>query len=124
MRAITPYYPAGAPGIGLVLLRLAVADSLVTTTAPGAAALVQVGVAVLALGIGSGFQTRLLAALSLLISLGYVSWGSIPGLVADLPSVLGCAALALAGPGAFSIDARLFGSRTVILSKSGDRSSS
>jgi hypothetical protein len=124
MRAITPYYPAGAPGIGLVLLRLAVAGSLVMTTGPGAAPLFQVGVALLALGVGSGFQTRLLSALSLLISVSYVSWGPIPALVAGLPSVLSCAALALAGPGAFSIDARLFGSRTVILSKSRDRSPS
>lgn len=124
MRAVTPYYPAGAPGIGLVLLRLAVADTLVTMASPAAAPLLQGGVALVALAIGSGFQTSLLSALCVLFSLWHVSSWSASGILVALPSGLSAAALALAGPGAFSIDARMFGTRTIVLSDSTDRSSS
>jgi hypothetical protein len=115
MRATIPYYPSGAPGAGLVLLRLAVAHGLLLTTSPENAALWQklVFVAV-SLGLVGGFNARLLSILCLLFELQSL-FGSSSLVFGNVTAILSASALALVGPGAFSIDARLFGHRTVQL---------
>lgn len=104
-------HPVGRSAIGLLLLRVA----LVAALASGVRALCD-GPAVRAVAIGAatlvaaGLFTRW-AALAILI---VVILTSPAGLDAALPAML-AAALALTGPGALSLDARLFGRRVITL---------
>lgn len=110
-----PYYPAGAAGAGLLLLRLSVVHALLMTTSIRNAALWhQLFVTLIGLGLIGGYFTRFLSILSVLVATRGASgtWGIVPG---DVPTILCAMALMLLGPGAFSIDARLFGRETVRL---------
>jgi hypothetical protein len=116
MRSRIALFPGGGAGAGLLLLRVSVAVSTLTLTA----ACIQASYiphflgALLAIGLCGGLQTRLLASLSPLASLACLLAATPPlGLAAV--HVISAGALALTGPGAFSIDARLFGRRTVTL---------
>ena len=70
MRATMPYYPAGAAGAGLLLLRLSVAHALLMTTSiRNAAFWHQLVVALIGLGLIGGYFTRFLSILSVLVAL-------------------------------------------------------
>lgn len=115
MRATMPYYPAGAAGAGLLLLRLSVACALLMTTSiRNLAFWHQLVVALIGVGLIGGYFTRLLSVVSILVAVRGSSgaWGVVVG---DVSPALCAIALMLLGPGAFSIDARLFGRETVHL---------
>ena len=109
-------FPAGAAGAALLFLRGSVAFFLITE--PGRfsgnpwSVLISSFLAIL---IGVGFSTRIVAAATGL-ALAAVVWpmGWVPPLRLISPA-LDAGALALIGPGAFSIDALIFGRRTVQL---------
>lgn len=108
-------FPGGSAGAGLLLLRASVAVSTLMLAAEFAPATYTpqfIGV-LLAIGLCAGFQTRVFAALSLLAPLLCVIAATAPGLAAV--HAISAAALVMTGPGAFSVDARLFGRRTVTL---------
>jgi uncharacterized membrane protein YphA (DoxX/SURF4 family) len=116
-------FPSGAPGLGLLLLRGFVALTLVVQGLAylnsGDFNLLRSFVAALAFIVGGclliGFLTPLIAVI--------VCGGAIISAIspAHLPaeSVVGvtilAAAIALLGPGAFSLDARLFGRREIVI---------
>jgi uncharacterized membrane protein YphA (DoxX/SURF4 family) len=122
-------FPAGWPGIGLICLRVAVAIALLThgvavLNAPVAPAFrvwviesfaILVGVALLI-----GFLTPLAGAAAAIAYL-YIGASQLFGTVAsDHGSTAWCLVvisigLVLLGPGAFSLDARLFGRRQIII---------
>jgi putative oxidoreductase len=124
-------FPAGFPGLGLLLLRVVVAAALVghgilcllssdrvtlAVSLPLALILVS-GVCLLI-----GFLTPILSLLAGLESLGIAfSWGPLrlmtpfESKLALLPVIAIAAAIALLGPGAFSIDARLFGWKEIVI---------
>jgi uncharacterized membrane protein YphA (DoxX/SURF4 family) len=124
-------YPDGWPGVGLLLLRAAAACVLVAQGIAflrykpdpgpmfGAIALLTIGIGALLL---VGFLTRSAIAAAALGTLGsMLSAFSGPkvGLVetrmtAALALLIAAAVVSL-GPGAFSVDARLFGRREVII---------
>jgi uncharacterized membrane protein YphA (DoxX/SURF4 family) len=126
-------FPDGRTGLGLLLLRTAVG---IVVLIEGAAGLVHPDPAVRAWVIGSlavasgiallvGFLTPIAAAVVAVIASG-VWMSMLPGLSPNLftskPScafLTGVAAvIVLVGPGAFSLDARLFGLREIIIPRS------
>jgi uncharacterized membrane protein YphA (DoxX/SURF4 family) len=122
-------FPAGWPGIGLICLRVAVAIAMVTH-----------GVAVLSAAVAPAYRVwaiesfAILIGVSLLIgfltplagaaaAIGYLYIGA-SQLLGTEPNSHGSTAWCLAiisiglillGPGAFSLDARLFGRREIVI---------
>jgi hypothetical protein len=111
-------FPSGLPGAGLVLLRAAAAVPLVhagllTAASPSPVILevVTAGAAILLL---IGLWTPLAGALVAVSQLALaVSHPAEPWTFADF-AALG-AALAMLGPGGFSVDARLFGRKHILI---------
>jgi putative oxidoreductase len=119
MRRLFSTFAPGAPGIGLLLMRAAAGGALLFRAVPVLAAGPPVAVAVfdvLAAGIGIlllvGLWTPVVGALAAVVA----AWCAFsnPGGVGFyiLLGTLGVA-LALLGPGAWSVDARLFGWKRV-----------
>jgi uncharacterized membrane protein YphA (DoxX/SURF4 family) len=119
MQRLFSMFPSGWPGLGLVILRVSVAVPVLLDTygnrneLPGWAL---VALAVLSATLSVGFLTPMVAVLALvvrLVSLISVSAGS--EAAAICMTILGALALAMLGPGAYSIDAFRFGRRVVVL---------
>jgi uncharacterized membrane protein YphA (DoxX/SURF4 family) len=125
-------FPAGWPGAGLLLLRAAVAALLILramacfmsghqTRFLFVVALVTVASGALLLG---GYLTRLAAVVAVGAGISTMcSWLAAPNVAffdtrttAALATVIAAAVVCL-GPGAFSLDARLFGRREIIIPK-------
>jgi uncharacterized membrane protein YphA (DoxX/SURF4 family) len=120
-------FPRGWPGVGLLLLRMAVGVSLVVH---GGACLVgeehgrwALVVGLLAMVAGAalliGFLTPLAALLAGLVSIGIALPSFIPNVFGVAPATIFLVVMAVAvlllGPGAFSLDARLFGRREIVI---------
>jgi uncharacterized membrane protein YphA (DoxX/SURF4 family) len=124
-------FPAGFPGIGLLLLRVVVGATLVghgvlcLLSSERVTLLVLVSFAVLSLSgvcLLIGFLTPILSLLAGLENLGIAfSWFPLQLLspfeskLALAPVIAISAAIALLGPGAFSLDARLFGWKEIVI---------
>ena len=112
-------FPAGRPGAQLLLLRVAAATTLaaqvgLAEVSPRAAVAALLASAALVIG----FLTPVGGALAVVYeSAAYVlarplASGDIPSACCQLWVAVTVVAIAMLGPGAFSIDARLFGSRS------------
>ncbi len=134
LQRIFSTFPSGRPGAGLLLLRGVLGVTLLgqgteylfkwheLTSLMGAAALVLIAISALLL---VGYLTPLasiLAGLASLSSAVPVISGPASSLLAAKPAVAFAIAIAAAlfflGPGAFSLDARLFGRREIVISNS------
>lgn len=126
-------FPGRTPGTGLLLLRLSVGTILLAHAVPRLADVRDPGPAVvafclLALSIGAslviGFATRIAAIMAaiLVASLAILSMSTsllgFQGSPFDLNVIVVAIAIACLGPGAFSLDAALFGRRKVIIPRS------
>ena len=124
-------FPGGFPGLGLLLLRVVVAAALVghgilcLQSSDRVTLVVSISFALLLLSgicLLIGFLTPILSILACLESLGIAfSWGP-PQLLspfesklAFFPIIVIAAAIALLGPGAFSLDARMFGWKEIVI---------
>lgn len=113
-------FPAGGPGIGLLLLRLSVAagfflDGPVQASAVEFARWDLVLRTLLDAALGLGLLTPLTALLSCVLAIVDVArLGVIEAPVAVL-TIVNAIALGLLGPGAYSLDARLFGRRVLVV---------
>jgi hypothetical protein len=117
-------FPTERPGVALLLMRVALAVMLMDGVA---GRLLHLGSfwfllapAVVAVALCVGFLTPIVSALTILLEV--TSWAVTGG---DIEAVHVCAvldaiALGMLGPGAYSVDARLFGRRQVILRDRGD----
>jgi len=110
-------FPDGWPGVALVVLRISLVFFLISIPAGRieASSLPAISLYALALALGVGLRTRALASVVFVVALGLAaSTGKLPPL-ACLAHALDAVVLAMTGPGAYSIDARLFGRQTVHL---------
>ena len=112
-------FPQGAPGFALLLLRISVATIFLTSVADqslvSSIPLVCAGVLLISGSLGIGFLTLYLSGVSFVFGVAILllhphSYG-----VAQIALLFNAAALALLGPGAYSVDARLFGLRVTVV---------
>jgi hypothetical protein len=115
-------FPSGRPGIALLILRVSVAAMLLAhgriSEIPAFSSVFLV-VLLLALSLCLGFATPLAATLYCIAGLALLPNAvgfDTKIIVLSIPNAV---VLALLGPGAYSLDARLFGRRVIVLS-SGD----
>jgi len=118
MQRLYSMFPTGTAGIALVLLRLSVAAMLLIGFPRGGVVSSQwafAGLAVLAAFFLLGALTPILCILSCCIEIAALfSLKGIDGLHM-LFTIVDTAALGLLGPGGYSLDARMFGRRRVVL---------
>jgi uncharacterized membrane protein YphA (DoxX/SURF4 family) len=120
MRRLFGTFPTGAPGCGLVLLRVVAALSL-QADASGHLGLTQhasipgVALILLSLALLVGLFTPVVALLAAMIEAAMLGSSTSGGIALMLQGSVICVTLALLGPGGYSLDARLFGSRVVVL---------
>ena len=109
-------FPIGLPGLALLLLRASVAIAVVVSSygqdLPG---WVQATAILVAVGLVAGYLTPIVAMAALVVQ-GFV-WSNLGLETATWMAVvsLDAIALALVGPGAYSVDGYLFGRRVVVL---------
>jgi putative oxidoreductase len=117
-------HPDGATGIALVLLRLACAWIAILALvrlplpqlSPNASVIVP---AAFALALALGLGTRIVAFVSAAAAIGTAFMAGSDSALTMVASACGCAALVLLGPGAYSIDAHVFGRRVIRLEPRG-----
>ncbi len=111
-------FPPGTPGLALLLLRVSVAITLLMDVhghRQHLAGLLE-GVAILlSLSLGFGYFTPIVAALALAFHSAIWLGLGIDNPAAALAIAFDATALALLGPGAYSIDSYRFGRRVVVL---------
>ena len=120
MQRLFSMFPPGGPGIGLLLLRISVAATFVLIVANRADLstihLIFVVATLIALALTIGFLTPYLSFVVCVYALVNIFGGASRVDELVLASLLlSAAALALLGPGAYSVDARLFGRRVVVV---------
>ncbi|HSX61519.1 MAG TPA: hypothetical protein VLF18_15060 [Tahibacter sp.] len=117
MHRLYSLFPQGRPGLGLIALRVCVAAGL-GALAPAASlsgsVALQCVLVILMAGLAGGFLTGLLSLGALALAVVQaITPGTFARFEPALPLALAALALALLGPGAYSIDAWLFGRRVL-----------
>lgn len=125
-------FPGGWPGVGLLILRLLVGLAFVTqgslyfhSDAPRNLPTLALSLAGLLIGafLAAGFLTPLAASVAGIFDfMLFARWLQLPsgslfdGRMAAAEIAIVAVAIALLGPGAFSVDSRLFGRREIVIS--------
>jgi len=123
MRGFSSSFPRGSAGIGLLLLRVGVSLQLLMVSGccnvtPWWLAMLEL---LLVMALVAGLLTPVAALLSAawqVICLGYTGW---PQTAMLMIATVTAIALVLMGAGAYSVDARLFGRRRLVVPSDSDR---
>jgi len=110
-------FPQGGPGAALLLLRIAVALTLVATTVhhSGLYSLISAGGLLISLSLIVGFLTPLMSVIAGAFSVASgLLVHQVDALIFAL-AILDATALALLGPGAYSLDSRLYGRSVTVV---------
>jgi hypothetical protein len=114
MQRLYSMFPSGMPGIGLLLLRIVGIVSLQacmpTTRSPWLLATVDM----VCVALGLGLLNPIGCALWLAVTI-WIGFKTETPLLLSIANVMLLSALAMLGPGAYSIDARIFGRRRIDL---------
>ena len=123
-------FPQGGPGIGLLLLRLAVAAIFVLDAVHGfhfsSTALhwlVVALIALISLSLVLGFLTLAVSIMACVAAVANLFLTDQPINAYYILGILTSAALGFLGPGAYSVDARLFGLRVTVVRPRKDKNS-
>ena len=112
-------FPQGGPGFALLLLRISVAAVFLTNAANQSAVasnhLLFVGILLVFISLSVGFLTPYLSVIACVFALANLLIGSQSGSLTCVLPICDAAALMLLGPGAYSVDARLFGRRVLVV---------
>jgi uncharacterized membrane protein YphA (DoxX/SURF4 family) len=117
-------FPEGGPGVALLLLRISVAAMLLIGNSSARAVLAShwaiACLVLVAISLCFGFLTPIFSVLVCVFDVaGIFIAGRFDSPAAFLP-ILNPLALSLLGPGAYSLDARIFGRRVLIVSSGTD----
>src|SRR5262249_42835205 len=116
MHRLFSMFPHGGPGVALLLLRISVAAALFMKAANqsclSSIRLFLAGALLTSISLALGFLTPFLSVIACVSAVAIMLIGSHPALIYVF-SILDAVALALLGPGAYSVDARLFGRRVI-----------
>ena len=115
-------FPQGGPGVALLLLRISVATAFLmnltnhygTSSTPLLFALVS-AICLVSLSLSLGFLTPLLSVIACVAAGANLLSGFNSSNLIHLCTMVDGAALALLGPGAYSVDAKLFGRRVTVV---------
>jgi hypothetical protein len=111
-------FPRGTPGLALILLRASVATALIADACchRQSVSLVLQGAAIVAaLAVSAGFLTPLGGVLALAVHGMIWSSAGVGNAAFAILASVDALALALVGPGAYSVDAYRYGRRVVVL---------
>ncbi len=113
-------FPHGGPGVALLLLRISVAAIFLMNAASylnvSSLRLLFACVVLASVSLSAGFLTPYLSVIACAAAIANLLLGPGSGNLIHIASVIDAAALALLGPGAYSVDARLFGRRVTVIS--------
>jgi hypothetical protein len=123
-------FPQGGPGIGLLLLRIAAAGMLVLNIthrfnfSSNALHWFTVSlIGLIAIGLLLGFLTPILTTIACVAAVANLLLADQPIDVVYIIRILTSAALLFLGPGAYSVDAKLFGLRVTVVPPRKDKKS-
>jgi uncharacterized membrane protein YphA (DoxX/SURF4 family) len=112
-------FPQGGPGLALLLLRISVAAfflmSVVSRYGVSSAPLIFAGALLICICLSIGLLTPVLSVLVFVAATASLLVGHYPDNVICLFPIVDAVVLALLGPGAYSVDAKLFGLRVTVL---------
>lgn len=108
-------FPQGGPGIGLLLLRIAVAAMFVMNLAHARHWSLVLLIALISFAILLGLLTPILSIVACLAAMLNLFLADQPQSLVYILRILTSAALFFLGPGAYSVDARLFGLRVTVV---------
>ena len=114
MQRLFPMFPQGGPGVALLLLRISVVAFLITVGVhynDSFYHLILAAILLVSISLLIGFLTPFCCAIAVALVVGKMVINPQAGSVLCVIAVANAIALALLGPGAYSLDSKLFGRR-------------